>query len=417
MKQFSSIIGCAITLAIALAFQPWAMPQSMGTQSHHPHFQLLYSFQDSTDGATPVAGVIRDDEGNLYGTAKYGGDLSCGLFGSGCGVVFKVSKAGKETTLYTFLGGTDGAFPSANLIQDAAGSLYGTTYGGGQTNGCGGSCGTIFKLDTKGKETVLYRFKGGSDGSGPVAGLLQDASGNLYGTTDQGGGSGCFENQGCGTVFELDTNGKEHVLCRFKGGSDGQRPDAGVIEDAEGDLYGTTLAGGNSSCNDNDGCGTVFELNPKGKKTILHTFSEAEGGDLGGLILDGVGNLYGVAVTWGPSLWGTIFEIPKSGGQLTLVYSFTGKADGGSPTSIIRDAAGNFYGGEDVGGMSCGFATTCGRVFELDTAGRYAVLHNFIGGDGEFPNGGLIRDGAGNLYGTTLAGGAANAGVVFEVSP
>jgi uncharacterized repeat protein (TIGR03803 family) len=273
-------------------------------------------------------------------------------------------------------------------------------------------------LDTTGKETVLYRFAGGSDGEWPEAGVILDDQSNLYGTTYAGGGSGCKDTftKGCGTVFKLNTTGKETVLYRFMGGSDGAHPEAGVIHDARGNLYGSTTQGGGFGCNDNEGCGTVYRLNPAGKEKILHRFKENEGGFPYGLIRDTSGNLYGTAAIAGPSGWGTVFELAQTG-KLTILHSFTGKADGASPTGgVLLDRAGNLYGTAAEGGNSCG-NLTCGTVFKLSRTRKFTVLHSFIGGDGAFPTAALVRGRVGNLYGTTIEGGAANAGVVFKLTP
>jgi uncharacterized repeat protein (TIGR03803 family) len=165
---------------------------------------VLYSFTGGADGANPSAGLVRDAAGNLYGTTFLGG-VESGSCGGSCGVVFKLSPTGSETVLHSFTGGADGANPSAGLIQDAAGNLYGTTFlGGVESDSCGGSCGVVFKLSPTGSETVLHSFTGGADGAGPYAGLIQDAAGNLYGTTSEGGANSvCPLSPGCGVVFRL----------------------------------------------------------------------------------------------------------------------------------------------------------------------------------------------------------------------
>src|SRR5580658_2903313 len=204
---------------------------SDGTES------VLYSFSGG-DGADPQAGVIRDAAGNLYGTTTLGGS-------GGNGVVFKLAPDGTETVLYNFDGGADGGTPLALLIQDSAGNLYGTTSFGGIADN-----GVVFKIDASGSETILYSFKGTPDGSGPVAPLLLDAAGNLYGTTNLGGASGH------GTVFKLDTNNTETVLYSFEGGADGSYPDAGLIMDRAGNLYGTSAGNGLTNA------GSVFAIRP-----------------------------------------------------------------------------------------------------------------------------------------------------------
>jgi len=280
---------------------------------------VLYKFKGGADGGYPDAGVIPDATGDLYGTTAGGGAAACP---GGCGTVFKLSKIGKETVLHSFTGGADGAFPNA-VIQDAKGDLYGTAEGGGDT-ACFGGCGTVFKLSKTGKETVLYSFKGGADGENPSAGVIQDAKGNLYGTTLYDGGRGC-QGFGCGVVFKLDTAGKETVLHNFKGGADGEYPLAGVIREAKGNLYGTTFEGGAA------GYGTVFKLSGTGKETVLYSFTGgADGGNpYAGVIQDAKGNFYTTTSAGGASGGGTVFKLSRTG-KGTALYSFTGGTDGGS---------------------------------------------------------------------------------------
>jgi uncharacterized repeat protein (TIGR03803 family) len=251
---------------------------------------VLHSFCSSsncTDGNGPSAGVIRDNEGNLYGTTGAGGEF-CLEYG-GCGVVFKLDASGKETVLYNFCPNgygncTDGSFPSAGLVQDAAGNLYGTT-GSGGANGDG----TVFRVGPTGTETVLYSFAGGADGASPFAGLVRDEAGNLYGTTTGGGPSGW------GTVFKVDPAGNETVLYSFTGGTDGGLSEAGLIRDEAGNLYGTTLFGGLASPPCSSACGVVFKLDTAGTETALYSFAYGADGEFpsSSLIQDAEGNLYG----------------------------------------------------------------------------------------------------------------------------
>jgi uncharacterized repeat protein (TIGR03803 family) len=248
---------------------------------------VLHNFTGDSDGGYPYAGVIRDAGGNLYGTTQFGGG-NCWNY-MGCGTIFKIAKTGTFSVLYTFTGQIDGEFPSGGLILDASGNLYGTT-GTGSVFGCG----TIFKLETTGTLTVLYSFGAKPDGCGPGASLIQDANGNFFGTTEVGG------IYGYGTVFRLDSTGKETVLYSFASNPDGANPWGGLIRDAAGNLYGTTLQGGTN------GFGTVFKVDSTGKETVLHSFAGNDGGmPYGGLILDAAGNLYGTT-----SLGrGTVFKI------------------------------------------------------------------------------------------------------------
>jgi uncharacterized repeat protein (TIGR03803 family) len=264
---------------------------------------LLHTFTGGPDGGGPRGGLIRDAVGNLYGTTEGGGDLST-CNGHGCGVVFVVDTSGKETVLYTFRGGTDGTAPEGDLVRDEAGNLYGTTVAGGNLAACNGlGCGVVFKVTATGKFSVLHTFAGGTDGANPWAGLIRDGSGNLYGTTAGGGVSGV------GTLFKVFGR-KKTVLYSFKGFTDGAGPFAGLARDKAGNLYGTTYRGGksNRACG-SGGCGTVFRLNPSGKETVLNRFDlklhpEAGAFPRAGLTLDWKGNLYGTALVGGDSSCG-----------------------------------------------------------------------------------------------------------------
>jgi uncharacterized repeat protein (TIGR03803 family) len=254
---------------------------------------------------------------------------------------------------------------------------------------------------------VLYAFKGETDGEYPTEGLIRDTAGNLYGTTPNGGHPGCGEfGLSCGVVFELDAAGNETVLYSFTGKPDGGFPYAGVVRDAAGNLYGTTAIGG---C-----CGTVFKLDTAGKKTVLYRFKGGKDGSRPSspLVRDTAGNLYGTTLAGGASSWGIVFKLDTSGKE-TVLHSFTGEKDGGEPGGLIRDAKGNLYGTTDFGGSGPGAGN--GVVFKLDPTDKETVLHSFTGTDGSAPSGRLVRDGAGNLYGTTYVGGASGNGVVFKL--
>jgi uncharacterized repeat protein (TIGR03803 family) len=358
-------------------------------------YKVLYAFAGLKSGSRPAAGVIRDATGNLYGTTVYAGMKY--------GVVFKVAPAGEETVLHSFTGGVDGASSWAGLLRDAAGNLFGTTVSGG-ANGIG----TIFKLDPTGKETVLHSFGGGSDGVNPYAGLVLDPAGNFYGTTFLGG------DHNSGVVFELDSAGKETVLYSFTGGADGSGPLASLVRDAVGNLYGTASFGGISNCT--SGCGTVFKLDTTGKLTILHSFTGGKdgGNSRTGLVRDAAGNLYGTTIGGGINGVGVVFKIDTSGKQSILHNFFGSPDDGATPRGgLVRDSAGNLYGTTSNGG-----AQGRGVVFRLSSTGKETILYTFTGGsDGGNPLAGLVRDAAGNLYGTTFLGGTSNNGVVFKLTP
>jgi uncharacterized repeat protein (TIGR03803 family) len=404
---------------------------------------ILYSFTGGVDGGNPIAGVIRDSAGNLYGTTEYGGTANAGL-------VYKLDAGGRETILHSFTGGSDGGNPTAGVVGDGVGNLYGTTYGGGL-----GGAGVVYKLDNTAHLTVLYRFTGGTDGGGPYAGVTRDSAGNLYGTTEFGGpefdqwgvvykldtsgqetvlysfeggeydgglpyGGVVRDSSGnlygttnvggslfnAGMVYKLDTSGQETILYSFTGGADGHYPEATLIRDSLGNLYGTTVGGGGA------GLGVVYELNPAGQETVLHSFSGADGGTpgTGGVIRDSAGNLYGTTSGGGDGL-GVVYQL-NSVNQETVLYTFTGAVGGSSPYAhLTRDSAGNLYGTTYFGGLA-----NAGVVYKLNPNGHETVLYNFAGGaDGSNPYAGVIRDRAGNFYGTTVSGGAAGYGVVYKL--
>jgi uncharacterized repeat protein (TIGR03803 family) len=384
-----------------------------------PSEKVLYSFSGGSDGANPVGGLVADKAGNLYGTTSEGGSSNCT---AGCGIVFELippaTLGGQwiETVLYRFTGGSDGAAPQSNLIFDATGNLYGTTGGGGNaSNG-----GTVFELtppSTQGgawTETVLYRFAGGTDGKIPVAGLVFDAAGNLYATTLFGGATNA------GTVFQLMPPAieggawTETVLHTFGHGNDGLDPQAGLIVDNRGALYGTTITG------------TVFKLTPPAwAEKVLFTFTG--GGNNGSWpcsLIARQGSLYGLSRLGGSQAnTGTAFQLsPASGGAWTetTLYSFTGGNDGGEPCgTLVSDQAGNFYGTTSGNGQNIP-----GTVFKLTPPGTLGgawtetTLHKFGGNnDGLSPVAGAIFGKGGALYGTTSGGGSSGRGTVFRVVP
>jgi uncharacterized repeat protein (TIGR03803 family) len=355
-------------------------------------FTVLYAFKGGADGGEPYAGLLLDNSGNLYGTTYAGGSFNKGT-------VFTVDTNAKESVLHSFGAKRDGAYPLAALVRDAANNLYGTTVMGGT-----GGNGTVFRVDTTGKETVLYSFRKGN----PAGNVVLDAAGNLYSTTNVGG------LYGKGSVFKLDRSGKETDLYSFVGGHfDGEYPTAGLFLDKSGNLYGTTYYGGNY------GVGIVFELTRHGGYSVLHNFDNGYLQDDGeypyaGLIRDAAGNLYGTTIEayWWPGNSGTVFKLDSQGNE-TLLYSFQDGSDGGFPYApVVRDSSGNFYGTTRDGGDNYGV------VFEVDSAGQETVLHSFAySTDGGYPYAGLVRDSAGNLYGTTFQGGSGGGGTVFKLTP
>jgi uncharacterized repeat protein (TIGR03803 family) len=380
-------------------------------------FRVLHAFAGGGDGRFPRAGMIRDSEGSLYGTTYYGGAF-------GYGTVFKLDKNGKESILHSF-DGVDGQWPDGRLVLDKDGNLFGTTFVGGTPEGgsCTHGCGTVFELDKSGKERVLYAFTGGADGSNPDSGLVQDPQGNLYGTTASGGDLTACLNLGCGTVFKIDKTGKETVLHAFAGGADGDYPLGDLIIGQGGNLYGTTLSGGDDSCF--GGCGVVFKIDPNASETILYAFVMGADGwaPFSGVVQDAAGILYGTTSVGGePSACyenggngcGTVFKLDLEGNE-TVLYAFSSVSRGASPESgLFRDQQGVIYGTTALGGRS-----GCGVVFKLDTTGKETVLHNFDSDVGS-PAGSLVGDATGKIYGVVSYNGSASCyatkghGMVFE---
>jgi uncharacterized repeat protein (TIGR03803 family) len=411
--------------------------------------KVLYTFTGGSDGGLPVAGLIMDESGNLYGTASGGGSQACG--GNGCGTVFELTPKSPggwtETVLYSFSGGSDGWDPQAALISDSKGNLYGVALQGG-SSACTYTlgCGTVFKLSPNGNggwtETTLYRFIGGSDGQNPHAQLIFDKAGHLYGTTFYGGVPSCYANVGCGTIFELTPNADgwtETVLHRFTGGNDGAFVRGGLILDLDEDkLFGTTEQGGGTGCYSR-GCGTIFSLSPSKTgwtERVVYRFTGASDGAFpeAGLIKDVSGNLYGTtaeggdmscSVPGGLGGCGAVFKMSLTGGswKQTVLYAFAAERNGNIPVDSVILYKGNLYGTTYQGGSSgCYKGQGCGAVFELrHTKAGWAekVLHSFTArNDGEYPMGSLMVDQIGNLYGTTANnGGAYGYGDVFEVTP
>jgi uncharacterized repeat protein (TIGR03803 family) len=465
-------------------------PNSNGTWTE----KIIHTFQGGSDGSLPQGNLIFDSAGNLYGTTEYGGRVrECN-----CGTVFELSPnplgSWTETILYSFTGIPGESGPVGGVIFDSAGNLYGTTYG--QSGGfCTSVCGTAFELSpspTGGwTETILHQFTGYGDGGNPAGGLIFDAAGNLFGSSSGGTGSGVvfelspvagggwvektisdsiyvnvpvgslvMDSLGnlygvsagipcCGSIFKLSP-GPSGVwqtasIHTFQGNNlDGVQPQAGLILDAAGNLYGTTLTGGGYNCYqayfggyfNNPGCGTVFKMSLSSTgawtETQLYNFPGSDGLYPAGITPDGSGNFYGVTAEGGAYGYGEIFKMVPSGGsgKLTILYSFTGFSDGGFPNPVTLAADGSLYGTTNGGGLAG--PGGCGVVFQLSpTAGgawKETVLHTFRGTrnkDGcSPPQFSLLLDQSGNIYGGTQYGGsycptnsAYGCGTVFEVSP
>jgi uncharacterized repeat protein (TIGR03803 family) len=369
------------------------------TQSQGQTLTTLYTFT-GPEGSVPFAGVIRDSAGNLYGTTFYGG----AYFNSepyGFGVVFKLDTSNNETVLYSFAGGTDGANPYGGVIRDSAGNLYGTTSAGGSPT-C--QCGTVFKVSSGGKETVLYRFRGGTDGAFPWGGVIRDSAGNLYGTTSAGG----YKNYG--TIYKINASGQESVLYRFRGGSDTYTPAAALIRDSAGNLYGTTCECGPTTAN--QGGGILFELNTNNHLTVL-------AGLLYGSSFAAPTFCYSGAIC-GTSSQQAVWEVTKSDEYITLYSpSYSGGSDFNA--GVVEDSAGNLYGA-----AGCCGGGDWGVLYEVTKGGVGKTLYDFNGyADGGYPQGNLVLDNGGNLYATAPAGGDGNCisgysygcGVVYKFTP
>jgi uncharacterized repeat protein (TIGR03803 family) len=413
----SKRVSLAVTAALAIfAAMLFMAATRAAAQTEKVLLDLTY---DGGVGGDPQAGLIIDAVGNLYGTTAFGGPHNGGS-------VFELSPAKGGTwslkPLHLFLTGVhDGQRPQAGVIFDAAGNLYGTTYWGGTYD-----VGTVFELmhqpNGSWNENRLYSFSNvGGDGNSPQAGVIFDAAGNLYGTTMIGG------SDKVGTVYELtpqaDGTWKEEILHSFlNNGTDGFILLAGLVLDHAGNLYGATVQGGPSDV------GTIFELTPTAEgpwtEKILYDFNQNGDGNFpyGTLIFDAAGNLYGTTTQGGAYGWGTAFELsPTESGQWveTILYNFNNDGvTGTNPYSkLIFDAKGNLYGTAEGGGIN-----DYGVAFKLTpaTGGGWTetVLYNFGSvGDGVYPLGSLAFGRGGNLYGTTDEGGTTGYGTVFEITP
>jgi uncharacterized repeat protein (TIGR03803 family) len=358
-------------------------------------FTTLVNFDYSSNGANPEAPLIQATDGNLYGTAGDGG-------ANGWGTIFKITPGGTLTTIYNFCslaGCTDGALPLSSLVEGADGNFYGTTNEGGNYDQ-----GTVFKITPGGKLATLYSFNdcsvsGCLGGYYPYAGLLLATDGNFYGTTGYGG------EYGGGIFFEVTPAGAVMPIASLSGG---ERPVAPLIEGSDGNFYGTMEYGG-------DCCGSVFKISAAGAQTTLHTFCSQKDCPDGaypnaGLLQAADGKLYGMTADAGFNSAGTIYEISTTG-VLTVLYRFH-VAGGVNPLgALIQATDGNLYGTTSEGGTS-----HLGTLFSFTLSGTYTALHSFSVADGGTPYAPLIQDTNGNFYGTTEGEGSNNAGTVYELS-
>ena len=395
---------------------------------------VLFSFT-GTDGAQP-SGLIADRAGNFYGVTRANPGSVC------CGTVYQLSLVSGQwqaVVLHQFTGGLDGSVPVGTLAMDARGNLFGVTQSGGLMKGrCYSNCGTVFELSpTSGGEwnyAQIYSLRGAEAGDGeqPDAGVILDSAGNLYGTTQIGGAMSKLPQCpvfGCGTVFELSPSSggwKETVLYKFSGGSDGAGPRSPVLFDAHGNLLGATGQGGGGHCNTGSGtgCGTIFQLIPSSgawTENVLHRFNGSDGDTpYQALTLDAAGNLFGSTNVGGTSEGGVVYELsPGLDGNWTetTLHDFISSTYGIWPAGgLTMDSFGNLYGTASAGG-----ADNAGTIFKLTPNGvgfSFSLVNSFDGAHGgSYPDGNLLVDRAGNLYGTAGSSGVNGYGVVFKVAP
>jgi uncharacterized repeat protein (TIGR03803 family) len=375
-------------------------------------FTTLHSF-NGTEGSFPLAGLVQATDGNFYGTAGFGGANGVD------GTVFRITPGGKLKALYSFCsesGCTDGAGPTAGVVQAADGAFYGITNVGG-ANGDG----TVFKITSGGKLTTLYSFCSKSscaDGSNPWAGLIQATDGDLYGTTSLGGANGNY-----GTVFKITSGGALTTLysfCSKSGCADGSSPQGQLMQATDGSFYGTTFAGGSGAYGAG---GTIFKITPTGTLTTLYSFCSRKNCSDGynpntQLVQTTDGNFYGTTLGGGKNGdYGTVFKI-TSGGTLTTLHRFCSQAscaDGYNPSQLVQATDGNFYAAASTGG-----ANGQGTIFKMTPTGTLTTLYSFCAQGcttaGYYPTAGLAQSTNGAFYGTTYEGGTDGAGTVYSLS-
>jgi uncharacterized repeat protein (TIGR03803 family) len=357
-----------------------------------PILTTLLSFA-VTNGANPSASLVQGADGNFYGTTAFGGP-------GGGGTVFQMTPLGTLTNLVSF-NNTNGAGPRDALVQAVNGNFYGTTYNGGTNN-----FGTVFQATTNGALTTLVTFAY-TNGAYPIAGLIQGQDGSFYGTTAIGG-----TNSG-GTVFQVRTNGTLATLVSFDiNGSAGNSPYAGLVQGSDGSLYGTTFQGGTN------GSGTIFKLTTNGMFTPLHSFTGTNDGanPYAGLIQGADGSLYGTTENGGTNGFGTVFRFAANG-ALTTLAAF-GNTNGAYPQAgVIQASDGNFYGTTSAGGAYTNQSGLgYGTIFKLATNATLTTLMSFNGTNGASPQAGLLQSADGSFYGTTANGGTNGYGTVFRLS-
>ena len=452
LKAYPRVIQAGLCLVFGILSMATAV-QSVSAATYHEtvlHKFTGYGF-DGDGPLGPTFSVVRDKAGNSYGTTQSGGAY-------GYGSVFKIDANGKTTTIHSFpfyYGNGDGAQPNGGLVIDAAGNIYGTTFFGGDVANCGtgGGCGVVFELRPTSmgyKEKIVHTFEGGAkDGANAFPTLIMDPSGNLYGTTWNGGTGGA--KNGDGVLYELDTAGKIKVLYNFGANPDEGTQVMGLARDSQGNFYATSETGGPNQYSTNCiqtnflpsfGCGTLVKIDPNGNETLLHVFTgvNGDGGSpMGAVTIDAIdasGNIFGTTLLGGAGSCqpgnsstpgcGTIFEIDSSG-NYSVIHSFPGAGQKGAGAigALVEDAAGDLYGATEDGGLgTCGGGYSggpgCGTIFKLDVkTGAETLLHEFADkADGAVPESGLTGASDGSLYGTTAGGGATQCGcgVVFKIA-
>ena len=419
-RSFRIVHHIAIVMSIVALFTVFA---ALPANAQYD-YTVLHTFTGPPDGAFPSP-LIQDSEGNLYGTTWEGGLGTC------CGVVFKVDAAGNETVLYEFPGGNTGGYPVAGLVQDASGNLYGTTQGDSNFG-----LSVLFKLTPEGQETSWIAPSSVNWGSlnSPVT---LDAQGNLYGMVPYGGTPNCgweYNGLGCGTLFKMTPSGEFSTIHTFTG-TDGMYPQSGLVQDSKGNFYGAAVFGGISTCRavgngkDNDpGCGTIFKVDSTGNFSVLYTFTnKKDGSGPLGLIIDSEDNLYGIATGGGNHDgnsygYGTIFKLDTNTGSFKVLFTRTPNLSypGAYYAPLLaRDSEGNLYGGQILG---CAHGAGC--LFKVDTKGKYTDLFDFQAYTGYPPENqdgfwieGILLGSAGDFYGSMNLAGSATYGTVFHITP
>lgn len=407
VRHLRANIALWLVVLLSAAVTPRAIAQT---------YTVLYHFAGPPgDGSGPIGPLVLDNAGNLYGATSQGGSgTDCP--GNGCGAIFKFEIAArKETILYNFTGGFDGTELSGGLVRDPGGNLYGVAFQAGDPH-C--NCGTVYKLDPTNKLTVLYTFTGGSDGGLPF-GRLVSVNGELYGVT-QGLSSTDF-----GEIFKVSKSGNFSVVYKFTGGADGNGPQE-LIRDDEGNLYGATVSGGNLACiMSSTGCGVIFKMDTSGHFSVLYSFPGGAAGWLprGRLIRDVNGNIHGVTQMGGdihcqpPNGCGTVYRLDPNGKEKVLhAFPHAQVQNGRDPTEGLLDVAGLLFGSAGGGDVTCQPTYGCGIVFELGrNTSDYTVVHAFTGGSDGVGAGELIEDSSGNIYGP--GGSFGIGGTLFMITP